>query len=55
MEHLTGAMREFIPWFGQSPNGYLFLLTKNDNVDGILDLPHNGHSIIAWSVNNEIG
>ncbi len=53
MEHLTGAMREFIPWFGQTDNGYLFLLTKSDNVDGILDLPHNGHSIIAWSMNNE--
>jgi len=53
MEHLTGAMREFIPWFGQSNNGYLFLLTKSDNVDDILDLPHNDHTIIAWSMNNE--
>ena len=53
MEHLTGAMREFIPWFGQSNNGYLFLLTKSDNVDDILNLPHNGHSIIAWSMNHE--
>jgi spore photoproduct lyase len=53
MEHLTGAMREFIPWFGQSGNGYLFLLTKSDNVDDILDLSHNGHSILAWSMNNE--
>jgi spore photoproduct lyase len=53
MEHLTGAMREFIPWFGLSGNGYLFMLTKSDNVDGILSLPHNGHTIIAWSINNE--
>ena len=53
MEHLTGAMREFIPWFGQSNNGYLFLLTKSDNADDILDLPHNGHTVIAWSMNNE--
>ena len=53
MEHLTGAMREFIPWFGQSSNGYLFLLTKSDNVDDILNLPHNGHTIIAWSMNND--
>jgi len=54
MEHLTGAAREFIPWFGKSGNGYLFMLTKSDNVDDILDLPHNGHTIIAWSLNNEI-
>lgn len=52
MEHLTCAGREFIPWFGQTDNGYLYMLTKSDNVDGILDLPHNGHSILAWSLNN---
>jgi spore photoproduct lyase len=46
-------MREFIPFFGHSRNGYLFLLTKSDNVDCILDLPHNGHSIITWSMNND--
>ena len=53
LEHLTGAAREFIPWFGTSRNGFLFMLTKCDNVDDILDLPHNGHTIIAWSMNNE--
>ena len=53
MEHLTRAAREFIPWFGKTGNGYLFMLTKSDNVDAILDLPHNGHTIIAWSINNE--
>jgi len=54
MEHLTQAGREFIPWFGNRDNGYLFMLTKSDNVDDILHLPHNGHTIIAWSMNNEI-
>ncbi len=53
MEHLTRAGREFIPWFGQSKNGYLFMLTKSDNVDDILNLPHNGHTIVAWILNNE--
>ena len=53
MEHLTRAGQEFIPWFGQSQNGYLFMLTKSDNVDDILDLSHNGHTIVAWSMNNE--
>ena len=54
MEHLTRAGREFIPWFGQTENGYLFMLTKSDNVNDILQLPHNGHTIIAWSINNAI-
>jgi spore photoproduct lyase len=53
MEHLTRAAQEFIHWFARSPNGYLFMLTKSDNVDDILDLPHNGHTIIAWSLNHE--
>ena len=54
MEHLTRAGQTFIPWFGQSRNGYLFMLTKSDNVDDILNLPHNGHTVIAWSMNNEL-
>jgi len=52
LDHLTRAGRAFIPWFGRSGNGYLFILTKSDNVDDILDLPHNGHTIVAWSMNN---
>lgn len=52
LEHLTRAGRTFIPFFGRTENGYLFMLTKSDNVDNILDLDHNGHTIIAWSMNN---
>jgi spore photoproduct lyase len=51
LEHLTGAGREFIPWFGDADNGYLFMLTKSDNVYDILDLQHNGHTVVAWSLN----
>lgn len=53
MEYLTRAGQEFIPFFGQTEKGYLYMLTKSDNVDSILNLPHNGHTIIAWSLNNE--
>ena len=28
------------------------MLTKSDNVDDILALPHNNHTIISWSMNN---
>jgi spore photoproduct lyase len=52
LDHLTRAGREFIPFFGKTKNGYLFMLTKSDNVDGILDLNHNGHTIVAFSMNN---
>lgn len=54
MEHLTRAGQEFIPWFGQTKNGYLYMLTKSDNVDDILDLDHKGHTIVTWSMNNDM-
>jgi len=47
MDHLTDTGKEFIPWFGQSDQGRLFMLTKSNNVDAILDLDHNEHTIIA--------
>ena len=50
MEHLTRAGQEFIPWFGQAEKGYLYMLTKSDNVDEILNLTHDGHIIITWSM-----
>ena len=53
LDHLARAGREFIPWFGKSGNGYLYMLTKSDNVDDILDLEHNGHTVVAWSMNND--
>ena len=45
MEHLTGAGREFIPWIGNTENGYLFMLTKSD----LCGAPHkslNAESIV---------
>ncbi len=53
LEHLTGAAQCFIPWFGRKLNAYLFMLTKSSSVDQILNLPHNRHTITAWSINNE--
>jgi DNA repair photolyase len=51
LEHITGAAGKFIPWFGTTSNGYLFMLTKSDNVDDIINLNHNGHTIVTWSLN----
>lgn len=55
MDHVTNAAAHFISWFGEQKkkrgNGYLFLLTKSDQVGHILGLPHNGRTIIAWSLN----
>jgi spore photoproduct lyase len=52
LDHLTRAGREFIPWFGRTANGYLYMLTKSDNVNDIIGLEHNSHTIVAFSMNN---
>ena len=51
LEHLTGHMQEMIPWFAGTKSGHLFLLTKSDNVDDILELDHQGRTVVAWSMN----
>lgn len=51
LEHLSMFGREFIPWFGAMKHSHLFMLTKSDNIDYILDLPHRGYTTIAWSMN----
>jgi len=54
MEHLTKCGQEFIPWFGNQEHGYLYMLTKSTNVDSLLELDHKQHTIIAWSLNNDL-
>ena len=51
LEHLTHSGQTFIPFFGRLQNGRLFMLTKSDNVKSLLGLAHNGHTILAWSLN----
>jgi spore photoproduct lyase len=51
IEHLTGSLAECIRYFGTRQNGYLRWVSKFDAVDGLLDLPHNGHTRCRMSVN----
>lgn len=54
-DHLTKAAAHFIRWFAKqgkkNGKGYLFLLTKSDNVDHILHIADKRRTIIAWSMN----
>jgi ParB/RepB/Spo0J family partition protein len=54
MEHLTKSGQELIPWFAEQEHGYMYMLTKSTNIDSILKLKHNKHTILAWSVNAPI-
>jgi spore photoproduct lyase len=51
LEHLTGSLSECIRWFGTRERGYLRWVSKFDNIDALLGLPHNGHTRCRASVN----
>lgn len=51
IEHLTGGLAECIRHFGTREHGYLRWVSKFDAVDGLLELPHNGHTRCRVSVN----
>jgi spore photoproduct lyase len=51
IEHLTGSLAEAIRYFGTREDGYLRWVSKFDNVEGLLDLPHHGHTRCRSSVN----
>jgi len=50
-DHWTKMSRWLIPLFGEQRNHKLLLLTKSDNVKGLLELPHNGQTIVSFSIN----
>lgn len=51
IEHLTGSLAECIRYFGTREQGHLRWVSKFDGVDGLLDLPHNGHTRCRASIN----
>jgi spore photoproduct lyase len=51
IEHLTGSLAECIRHFGTRQDIHLRWVTKFDNVESLLDLPHNGHTRCRVSVN----
>ncbi len=51
IEHLTGSLAECIRYFGTRQTGYLRWVSKFDNVDELLTLPHQGHTRCRASVN----
>lgn len=49
LEPEYGASELMVPFFAAADR-FLMLYTKSDNVDHLLDLPHNGQTIINWSL-----
>lgn len=42
---------QVIPFFGKLKNAVLEVKTKTAYVDHLLDLPHQGNTVLAWSIN----
>jgi len=51
LDPLTGYSRVMIPFFAQHKLARLILLTKSANVENLLDLNHQGRTILSWSLN----
>lgn len=53
IEHLTGSLAECIRYYGTRQRGQLRFVTKYDQVDGLLALPHYGQTRARFSLNAE--
>jgi spore photoproduct lyase len=47
----TAYSTVLVPFFAGHPYARLTLLTKSVNIDRLLDLQHEGHTILSWSIN----
>ena len=53
LDPFTGLSRMLVPFFAGRRNAVLELKTKTDFVKNLDGLEHNGHTIMAWSLNSE--
>jgi len=47
----TALSRQLVPFFSRQSNAVLELKTKTDFIANLADLPHEGRTIVAWSLN----
>ena len=50
LEPEYGASELLVEYFAQQDDKYLMLYTKSNNIDHLLDLNHNGRTIINWTL-----
>ena len=50
LEPEYGMCRALVEHYATIPDRYIILFSKSDNVDFLLDLPHNGHTIMLWTM-----
>jgi spore photoproduct lyase len=50
VDPVTGNGAQLVTAFASIPNGLLELKTKSANVDHLIGLPHNGRTVISWTL-----
>jgi len=51
LDHVTNLTKILVPFFSLFSNGFLMLLTKSSNVDNLLAVESNSHTVVSWSLN----
>jgi len=51
LDHITGLTKMLVPFFSGFSNGFLMLLTKSSNIDNLLAVESNSHTVVSWSLN----
>lgn len=51
LDHITNLTTMLVPFFSGFSNAYLMLLTKSNNIDNLLSVEPNEHTIVSWSLN----
>lgn len=51
LDSLTGYSRIMVQFFAQQKHAKMTLLTKCENIQNLLDLEHNGNTVLSWSLN----
>jgi len=53
LDHITGLTTMLVPLFAGFSNAYLMLLTKSSNIDNLLAIEPNDHTVVSWSLNSQ--
>jgi spore photoproduct lyase len=53
LDHVTNLTTMLVPFFAGMSYGYLMLLTKSSNIENLLAVEPNDHTVISWSLNSQ--
>jgi spore photoproduct lyase len=51
LDHITNITTLLVPFFSGLSKAYLMLLTKGSNIDNLLAVEPNEHTVVSWSLN----